>query len=232
MPFRILLPAAIGLPLLCVPLGAATKALAVDTIHTVVGFRASTLLFDVPGRFTRYRMDILGDPTSLEGLRVKVDIDARSVDTGNRTRDEHLRSLDFFHVAKFPRITFESTQARREGDTVILRGTPTLHGVARDLELPFRAAQGRNGAGEATWSYRASLPLDRIAYGVGAESVAAKISLKNQVELDLLLVGAFVEPTPPARKQPAKARHSRTLRGGPHRGTLSARCPSLSKTNC
>jgi polyisoprenoid-binding protein YceI len=206
MNLRTLLPAALGLSLLGASLSAATKVLTVDTTHTVLGFRASTLLFDVPGRFTRYRMDISGDPASLEGFRVRVDIDARSVDTGNRTRDEHLRSPDFFNVARFPRIIFESTQAKREGDSVIVRGTLNLHGITKDLELPFRFAQGMNGAGEATWSYRASLPLDRIAYGVGAESVAAKISLKNQVELDLLLVGAFVEPTPPAPRPPAKAK--------------------------
>jgi hypothetical protein len=54
-----------------------------------------------------------------------------------------------------------------------------------------------------TWSYRATLPLDRLEFGVGAESVAAKISLKKQVELDLLLVGFFEEPQAaagPARK--------------------------------
>lgn len=31
------------------------------------GFRASTLLFDVPGRFTRYKAGIQGDPAMLEG---------------------------------------------------------------------------------------------------------------------------------------------------------------------
>lgn len=200
---RILLPLALGLPILfAAPLVAAPKTLRVDTTHTVLGFRAATLLFDVPGRFTRYRMDITGDPESLEHLKVTVDIDARSIDTGNRARDEHLRSPDFFNVAKYPRITFESSQARRAGDTLILHGTLTLHGVAQELELPFRTAQGLNGAGEATWSYRASLPLDRIAFGVGADSVAAKISLKHQVDLDLLLVGAFGDAAPPAPKVP------------------------------
>lgn len=206
MHLRIVFPAALGLPLLLTPLAAAPRTLAVDTTHTVLGFKATTLLFDVPGRFTRYRLDISGDPATLEALKVVVDIDARSVDTGNRSRDEHLRSPDFFNVAKFPRITFESTQARREGDIIIVHGTLNLHGVARELDLPFRFAQGMNGAGEATWSYRASLPLDRSIYGVGADSVAAKISLKNAVDLDLLLVGAFVEPAPPAPRGPAKAK--------------------------
>jgi hypothetical protein len=62
-----------------------------------------------------------------------------------------------------------------------------------------------NGAGTHTWSYRATLPLDRLDFGVGAESVAAKISLKRLVELDLLLVGFFEEPPAPAKPMTKKA---------------------------
>lgn len=88
-----------------------------------------------------------------------------------------------------------------------------MHGVSRDLDLSFVAAEGMNGARTHTWSYRATLPLDRLDFGVGAESVAAKISLKRQVELDLLLVGFFeVPPAPthpastPAKKPAASAK--------------------------
>jgi len=79
-----------------------------------------------------------------------------------------------------------------------------MHGITRDLDLTFQAAEGMNGAGVPTWSYRATLPLDRLEYGIGADSVAAKISLKRPVELDLLLVGFFEEPPAPAK--PAKTR--------------------------
>ncbi|MFN7958665.1 MAG: YceI family protein [Holophagaceae bacterium] len=193
MRFRFLLPAL----LLAVPLLAQTKVFRVDDNHTVIGFKASTLLFDVPGRFTRFKADIQGDPASLEGVSVRLDIDARSINTSNAKRDEHLRSGDFFDAVKYPKITFTSKDARREGDRVILRGTLAMHGVTRDLELPFQAAEGMNGADVRTWSYRATLPLDRLDYGVGADSVAAKISLKRQVELDLLLVGFFEAPPAP-----------------------------------
>ena len=180
--------------LLTLSLAAQSRTFRADTTHTVLGFKASTLLFDVPGRFTRYQADIQGDPTTLAGARVRLDIDARSVDTGNATRDEHLRSADFFDAAKHPSITFVSREVKREGDRVVVRGTLTMHGVSRELSLPFMPAEGVNGAGVRTWSYRATVPLDRLDYGVGADSVAAKISLKRPVELDLLLVGFFDPP--------------------------------------
>ncbi len=180
--------------LLTLSLAAQSRAFRVDTTHTVLGFKASTLLFDVPGRFTRYQADIQGDPATLAGAKVRLDIDARSVDTANATRDGHLRSPDFFDAAKYPSITFVSREVKREGDQVVVRGTLTMHGVSRELSLPFTPAEGVNGAGVRTWSYRATMPLDRLDYGVGADSVAAKISLKRPVELDLLLVGFFDPP--------------------------------------
>ncbi|MBI4911670.1 MAG: YceI family protein [Acidobacteria bacterium] len=194
-PFRWFAPAL----LLVSPLAAQARVFRVDRNHTVLGFRASTLLFDVPGRFDRYKVDISGDPATLEGARIRVELETRSVNTSNGARDEHLRSPDFFGASTFPRITFTSTSARREGNKVLVRGTLDLHGVSRELELPFTAAEGVNGAGVPTWSYRAALPLDRLDFGIGAESVAAKISLKKQVDLELLLVGSFEEAKPAPR---------------------------------
>ena len=190
MLLRSILPAL----LLALPLLAQTRVFRVDDTHTVLGFKASTLLFDVPGRFTHYKADIQGDPASPAGAKVLLDIDTRSIDTANNARDEHLRSADFFDAAKYPKITFISREVRREGERVVVRGTLVMHGSTRDLDLAFLAAEGMNGAGTHTWSYRGTLPLDRLDFGIGAESVAAKISLKRQVELDLLLVGFFEDP--------------------------------------
>ena len=205
MLLRILLPAL----WLAVPLLAENQVFRVDENHTVLGFKASTLLFDVPGRFMKYKAEIQGDPRSLEGAKVRLDIDAKSINTAVASRDEHLRSADFFDVGKYPKITFTSTDVRKEGDRLLVRGTLLMHGVSRDLELAFAAAEGMNGAGVPTWSYRATLMLDRLDFGVGAESVAAKISQKRPVELNLLLVGFFEALPAPAKqttRKPAAAK--------------------------
>ena len=189
---------------LALPLMAQPRVFRVDDNHTVLGFKASTLLFDVPGRFTHYKADIQGDPAVPEGAKVQIDIDAKSINTAIQARDEHLRSADFFDVARYPKITFTSREVRRDGDRVVVRGALAMHGVTRDLDLSFVTAEGLNGAGTHTWSYRATLPLDRLDFGLGAESVAAKISLKRPVELDLLLVGFFEESQAAVHPAPAK----------------------------
>ena len=196
MRLQALLPAL----LLALPAMAQIRVFRVDDNHTVLGFKASTLLFDVPGRFTKYKTDIQGDPATLEGAKIRIELETKSINTANRTRDDHLRTADFFDAAKYPKITFTSQEVRKEGDRLKVRGTLTMHGVSKELDLSFVAAEGMNGAGAPTWSYRATMPLDRLDFGVGAESVAAKISLKKQVELELLLVGFFEEPAPPAKQ--------------------------------
>jgi polyisoprenoid-binding protein YceI len=70
-------------------------------------------------------------------------------------------------------------------------GTLEMHGVKKDLTLAFEPAFGKNGAGVDTWSYEATFQLRRSDFGIGADSVAAKISLKDPVEVDLMLVGFF-----------------------------------------
>lgn len=195
MPSRILL----GLALASGLLAAEPQVFRVDTTHTVLGFKAQTVLFDVPGRFDRYKLQIKGTPANPADAQIQLDIETASIDTANTSRDNHLRSGDFFDAAKYPAITFTSSKVTREGDKVTVRGTLTMHGKSHDLDIPFQASEGMNGAGKPTWSYRATVPLDRLAFGVGSDSIAAKISLKQQVELNLLLVGFFEAPKPPAK---------------------------------
>ena len=170
---------------------AGTKAFTPDTTHTRIGFKAATLLFKVDGRFDRTQVDIQGDPATLEGVKIRVVIDAASVDTQNETRDNHLRTADFFDVKRFPSIVFTSTRAWRQGGQVMVAGTLDMHGVKKDLTLAFDPAFGKNGAGVDTWSYETTFKLNRSDFGIGADSIAAKISLKDPVEVDLLLVGFF-----------------------------------------
>lgn len=159
-----------------------------DAVHSRVGFTASTVLFDVDGRFKDYKLLVDGDAKQPETLKIKVEIAASSIDTENAKRDEHLKSPDFFDVAKYPTIRFESTKVEQQGRTLNVTGKLDMHGKQQTLTIPFKIAQGKNGAGVDTVAYKGKLSLDRTTYGIGTDSVAAKISLEKEVELDLLIV--------------------------------------------
>jgi polyisoprenoid-binding protein YceI len=170
---------------------AGAKTFGVDSNHSIFGFTASTILFDVQGRFESYKVQVSGDPDTLADAKVQIEIDAKSISTDNKTRDNHLRSPDFFDVAKYPKIIFTSTAVHKEGQSVAVEGTLDMHGVKKPLKILFEAVSAANGAGIMENVYKAEIPLNRKDFGIGADSVGAKISLKDEVKLKLLLAGFF-----------------------------------------
>jgi len=164
------------------------KPLKLDAVHSRVGFTASTLLFDVGGRFGKYEITIDGDQAKPTEAKLSVNIDAASIDTDNQKRDEHLTSPDFLDVKKYPKITFVSESISESAAGLTVNGTLDLHGKKKKLSIPFKVARGKNGAGVDTVAYKGKLTIDRKDFGIGADSVAAKISLEDQVNLDLLFV--------------------------------------------
>lgn len=167
---------------------AAFTPLELDRVHSKVGFTASTILFDVDGQFRDFTVNIDGDPSKPESVKVEANIDVASIDTGNAKRDDHLKSPDFFDAAKYPKIRFTSINVKSKGSELVVKGNLTMHGTTKLVSVPFKVAKGKNGAGVDTTTYKAKLTIDRNDYGIGTDSVAAKISLGDEVEVKLLIV--------------------------------------------
>ncbi|BBY87957.1 YceI family protein [Mycolicibacterium tokaiense] len=113
--------------------------------RSAVTFRCRSLwgLLPVKGRFTEVSGDgQLGDGTAFGRL----DITAASLDTGNRKRDEHLRSEDFFDAERFPTLSVVVTALQQAGARAQLRSTLTVRGVSRPLELPAEVTRLSDGA--------------------------------------------------------------------------------------
>lgn len=174
---------------LVAPESAEAKKFEIDPNHSYFAFTASTVIFDVEGRFTRYKLQASGDPETGADGQIRVELDVKSIDTGNRTRDKHLLSDDFFAATKYQKIIFTSKKVSKDAGKLIVEGTLDLHGVKKDVTLSFTATSGINGAGVKEYAYKAELPLNRKDFGIGADSVAAKISLKDQVTLRILVAG-------------------------------------------
>lgn len=167
---------------------AAYAPLKLDTVHSKVGFTAGTVLFDVDGEFKDYSIELDGDPAKPKTAKVRASIDVASIDTQNAKRDNHLRSPDFFDTEKHPRISFESTKVQPKGNQLVVEGNLTMHGTTKRVTIPFKVARGKNGAGVDTTTYKGKLTIDRNDFGIGTDSIAAKISLEDEVEVKLLMV--------------------------------------------
>jgi polyisoprenoid-binding protein YceI len=122
---------------------AGTTAFALDTYkvdpaHSTVGFSIDHLVINtVHGRFRQFDGSIAIDPDSGNALKeASATIQSKSIDTDITKRDDHLRSLDFFDAEKFPTISFEAKEVKKDGNQQVLVGKFTMHGVTKDVSLP------------------------------------------------------------------------------------------------
>ena len=80
-----------------------------DKIHSSISFQVKHMMIaKAKGEFNEFDIEVEGDINQLESSKVKVTIQAASIDTKNEDRDNHLRSADFFDVEHYPTITFIS----------------------------------------------------------------------------------------------------------------------------
>jgi polyisoprenoid-binding protein YceI len=160
--------------LLALSLAIATAASAapatwtIDQNHSQVGFSIRHFFSKVPGNFGKFQGAIVYDPQKPEVSSVKVEIDASSINTQNEKRDNHLRSEDFFDVAKFPTLTFVSTKVAASGDNKLkVDGNLTMHGVTKPVTLfvTFLGA-GPSMNGEQRSGFEAITTLNRKDFGI------------------------------------------------------------------
>jgi polyisoprenoid-binding protein YceI len=111
-----------------------------DPAHTSVEFAIKHLAVStVKGGFDKIDGSVAGDPKTPASLVPEVTIQATSVNTNSEKRDEHLRTADFFDVAKFPTIVFKGEKTEVRDGKLFLEGTLTLHGVSKKVEVPYEA---------------------------------------------------------------------------------------------
>lgn len=114
----------------------AADSYTIDPNHTLPVFEVNHLGFSTQrGRFDQTAGTIRLDIEKKAGA-VEWTIAADSINMGQAKWNEHLKSEDFFNVAKFPTITFKSDQLIFKGDKpVAAEGTLTLLGVSKPLKL-------------------------------------------------------------------------------------------------
>jgi polyisoprenoid-binding protein YceI len=126
---------------------AAPETYVLDPAHTVPSFSVSHFgMSTVRGLFEGTSGKVVLDRAAKTGS-IEAKIPTGSVFTGylkptgaGRSRDEHLRSADFFNAAEFPEMIFKSTKMNFAGDKPeTIEGTLTLLGVTKPLTLKVDA---------------------------------------------------------------------------------------------
>lgn len=125
---------------------------------------------DPSGVFTALHGEVLFDADSLEGSRFNVQVDVNSILTGHRTRDEHAKGKDWFDVEKYPTINFESSKIEKIEDEYSATGILTMHGIQKEIQIPFEVNQGSNPP-----TLEGVFEINRLDFQIGQPKHAAEI---------------------------------------------------------
>ena len=172
---------------------AATKWV-VDPVHSQVDFRVRHLVGRVRGTFTDWYGLLETQDRDWTHGTVRVSVQTRSLDTGNKYRDADLRSNRFFAVDSFPQMTFESTRIIARSDSVELRGILTIKGRSKPVVLKgvYRGI-ARDREGHERIGFEAGTTIDRRDYGITWNEVVAGVStIGNDVDITITIEAARI----------------------------------------
>lgn len=116
----------------------ATTKWSIDPTHSEIGFKVKHMMFtNVSGKFGTYDATITTDGDNFDNADIEFSGEINSVDTGNKDRDNHLKSADFFDGENHPKLTFKSTSFTKVDDeNYELTGNLNIRGVEKSIKLP------------------------------------------------------------------------------------------------
>jgi len=172
-----------------------------DQNHSVIGFtiRHNELTL-VSGRFKSFTGTIHFDDKDVTKSSVDFKAKTESIDTGVEARDKHLRTADFFEVAKYPEMTFKSSRVERKGkDRYVLYGDLTIKDVTKPVALPFTITGAiKDGRGSTRIGIAAQTTVDRRDFGItwGHALAGGGFDVGHDVTIDLHLEATQPAPKP------------------------------------
>jgi polyisoprenoid-binding protein YceI len=176
--------------------GASATTWDIDTSHSSAQFSVRHLMIStLRGEFAKVSGTVNLDDKDVSKSSVDAAVDASTVSSRDAKRDEHLKSADFFDVAKYPELTFKSKSFKKAGkDKLKVVGDLTMHGVTK--ETTFDVALSGNDVKDPWGNMRkgavATSKVNRKDFGLNwnAALEAGGVAVGDEVSitLDLSLV--------------------------------------------
>jgi polyisoprenoid-binding protein YceI len=155
---------------------AANEIYQFDQARSTIGFRVHQFLGTTNGKFTQFSGSIDLDSQHPEHSSVSARIQVSSIDTGIKKRDDHLRSPEFFNVAKYREITFKSRSVKQTGpQSGDIMGDLTLHGVTKPVTLRVKLVTPVSDEARTRWEVTTE-PLKRRDFGLMCGSATETVS--------------------------------------------------------
>jgi len=166
----------------------------VDPENSSVGFVCKHVFTNVRGMFPLPSGTLTLDDATPANTKVNATLDPSLITTGVEERDTHLKSADFFDVAKYPTVTFVSTSVTKSGaGSYSVTGDLTMHGITKPVTLALTVSAPFNHAGGVRRGIEATTSVNRKDFGInwefpgeGAGVVVGDI-IKLNIDAELVL---------------------------------------------
>ena len=169
----------------------------IDANHSTVGFSVSIMdgLSKVNGKFTDFTVTLANDEKDITQSSVSVVIKSASINTGIAARDNHLKSADFFDVEKYPEITFQSKRIEQKGKQLFAVGTFTMHGVSKQITLPFQITGVNKDlvSKKMNLGYSAQTVINRRDYGINWSHPQVPNFVGDNVQIEINLITKAID---------------------------------------
>ncbi len=150
-------------------------AQSINSSKSEVTFEIGNLVFNtVEGKFKKMTGEVIFKASDLSAARFDVCVDASTIDTGSRKRDDHLRNEDFFDVKQYPKICFQSNTISKKGKNYLAKGKLTMHGITKKVEIPFSYSNK---------TLKGSLTVNRYDYNIGLSTSKFMVSKETEIEI-------------------------------------------------
>lgn len=165
-----------------------------DNSHSKLGFSVTHMMVsEVEGKFKIYEGQVSSkSEMDFTDAKISFSADASSINTEDEKRDGHLKSPDFFDVAKYPNITFKSTSMKPSGQgktSYIVEGDLTMHGVTKKVKLMAIGASKtvKDPYGNIKNGFKVTGTINRKDFGLSwnAALEAGGVAVSDEVNIDL-----------------------------------------------
>jgi polyisoprenoid-binding protein YceI len=170
--------------------GAAAKTYQIDPVHTNISFSVKHMVISqVHGRFDKFSGTVEYTPGNPKLWQAETHIDAASIDTKIKMRDDDVRSDHFLDVKKYPEIIFKSVKVQNiKGNKAEVLGNLTIHGVTKPVILEIEVGGVvKDPWGNERFGATATTTINRKDFGLTYNKVleAGGLLVGNRIHITL-----------------------------------------------
>jgi polyisoprenoid-binding protein YceI len=135
--------------------------------RSVITFEIKNMGITTGGSIGGLTANVHFNPANLNASTLEASVDVSTINTDNTSRDEHLRSEDFFNVARYPKISLKSIVFKhKSGNNYTGTFNLTIKDKSKQIEIPFTFLDK-----ESTGEFKGTFKINRLDFGVGTTSL-------------------------------------------------------------